>query len=384
MENTLLAGLLSRSASLHNHLCPRQVLGVRMGLLAGELLGLDLPQTDKRLFTFMETDGCTMDGVSVATGCWAGRRTLRILDYGKVAATFVDTQSGSAFRIHPHPEARLAWLRYAPQAPDPWHGYLAAYQVMPAEELLAVQPVQLSVSLEAILSRPEARAKCERCCEEIINERQVLRDGQVLCLSCAGEGYYTAKDPLPTDMPVQENPGEANHVERNSTPVLSVIGRSGVGKTTILEKLIAELKRRGYRVGTIKHHAHPGFEIDYPGKDTWRHAQAGSDHVVIAAPDRMASIRNLSREPAIEEITAGMVDVDIILTDGYRQANLPKIEVVRAARSQQPLCDPKDLFAVIADCDLNLALPCFSLEDTSRLVDLIESRFLKLKKMGAF
>ena len=79
-------------------------------------------------------------------------------------------------------------------------------------------------------------------------------------------------------------------------PILSIVGKSGSGKTTLLEKLIAELKRRGYRVATIKHHAHPGFEIDQPGKDTWRHAQAGSDHVVIAAPDKIASIRRLERD----------------------------------------------------------------------------------------
>jgi formylmethanofuran dehydrogenase subunit E len=85
--------LLDRSAELHNHLCPRQVLGVRIGMYAGELLGLELPQTDKRLYTFVETDGCFADGVSVAAGCWLGRRTMRLMDYGKVAAVFVDTCS---------------------------------------------------------------------------------------------------------------------------------------------------------------------------------------------------------------------------------------------------------------------------------------------------
>ncbi|MBN1966264.1 MAG: formylmethanofuran dehydrogenase, partial [Anaerolineae bacterium] len=139
--------LLQASAAQHNHLCPRQVLGVRMGLYAGRLLDLPVPQADKRLFTFMETDGCAADGVSVATGCWTGRRTMRLIDYGKVAATFVDGATGQAVRIIPHPEARLRAMRCVPDAPDTWHAMREGYQVMPDEELFVAQPVTLTVSL---------------------------------------------------------------------------------------------------------------------------------------------------------------------------------------------------------------------------------------------
>ena len=103
-----------------------------------------------------------------------------------------------------------------------------------------------------------------------------------------------------------------------SAPILSIIGKSKSGKTTLIEKLIPQLKAKGYRVGTIKHHSHPGFEIDFPGKDTWRHAQAGSDHVIIAAPDKVASIRTLEHELTVDEIAAMMDNVDIILTDGFK------------------------------------------------------------------
>jgi len=160
-------------------------------------------------------------------------------------------------------------------------------------------------------------------------------------------------------------------------PIISVVGRSDVGKTTLLEKLIPELKRRGYRVATVKHHAHPGFEIDRPGKDSWRHAQAGSDHVVIAAPDKVASIRRVDREPTLDEIAATITDVDIILTEGYKRTDKPKIEVIRAARSPEPICVPDELVAVVSDVDPPFDVPRFDLDDVSGLADLIEERFLR-------
>ena len=160
-------------------------------------------------------------------------------------------------------------------------------------------------------------------------------------------------------------------------PIICVVGRSDVGKTTLLEKLIPELKRRGYRVGTIKHHAHPGFEIDHPGKDTWRHAQAGSDHVVIAAADKVSSVRLVDRELMLDEIAATISDVDLILAEGYKRTGELKIEVVRAARSTEPICTPEELLAVVSDVAVPFDGPRFELDDVIGLADLIEARFLR-------
>ena len=106
ITSSTLEELLALSTQFHQHLCPRMVLGVRMGMAAGRVLGLALPQTDKRLLTIAETDGCGADGISAATGCWVGRRTLHIMDFGKMAATFVDTTSGNAVRIAPSAQSR--------------------------------------------------------------------------------------------------------------------------------------------------------------------------------------------------------------------------------------------------------------------------------------
>jgi formylmethanofuran dehydrogenase subunit E len=191
----LMENLLKQSADSHHRLCPRQVLGVRMGLYAGSLLDLQVPCWDKRLHVFMETDGCAVDGVTVATGSSVGRRTMHILDFGKIAATFVDRDTLKAVRIHPNPEARQRTRQYAPDAPDDWHAYLLGYQLMPDEELLVWQPVQLTVSLEAIISREAVRALCDRCGEEIFNEREVKSAGITLCRACAGEVYYSVLEP---------------------------------------------------------------------------------------------------------------------------------------------------------------------------------------------
>ena len=158
-------------------------------------------------------------------------------------------------------------------------------------------------------------------------------------------------------------------------PIISVVGKSGVGKTTLLEKLIAELKRRGLRVAVVKHDVH-GFEIDRPGKDSWRLAQAGSDSVVIASPKRLALIKRLDREMGLGEIAAFVTDVDIILTEGYKLGDAPKIEVSRRERGGELLCTPDELVAIVSDQLFDLDVPQFGLDDAGGIVDLLEGEFL--------
>ena len=190
--------LLNQSAARHrDHLCPRQVLGVRMGQYAGMELSLTLPQSDKRLIAIVETDGCLVDGITVASGCSVGSRTMFVMDYGKTAATFADTQTQRAIRIIPRRDSRTRAYAYAPNAPDKWHAQLAAYQVMPDRELFDVQPVTLTISLKALVSQHGLRVVCEQCGEDIINEREVRQAGHIWCRACAGEGYYFSRNIAP-------------------------------------------------------------------------------------------------------------------------------------------------------------------------------------------
>ena len=168
-----------------------------------------------------------------------------------------------------------------------------------------------------------------------------------------------------------------------AVPVVSVVAKSGTGKTTLLEKLIRNLKGKGYRVGAVKHDAHR-FDIDREGKDSWRLTQAGADTMVITSPAKLAMVKQYTaeEEPGPADIVdAYFGDVDIVLTEGFKKNSLPKIEVHRRERSESLLCrgevnDPT-LMAVASDEALDLDVPVFDIDDIKELCDFIESRFLK-------
>lgn len=185
------AHLLRACASQHARLCPRQVLGLRIGLLAGDVLGIGVPRVDKRLLAIAETDGCAVDGILVATGCTVGRRTLKVMDFGKVAATFIDSETTQTIRIVPRPGIRQAAMCLIPGAKSRWHAQLEAYQFMPSTELMEVYEVQLNFPLEDLIGQPGRRAVCAECGEEIINRREIVQAGRIVCQSCAGHGYYS-------------------------------------------------------------------------------------------------------------------------------------------------------------------------------------------------
>jgi len=159
-------------------------------------------------------------------------------------------------------------------------------------------------------------------------------------------------------------------------PIVSIIGKSKSGKTTLIEKLIKELKSRGYCVATIKH-TPQDISFDEPGKDSWRHIQAGSEAVAIGSPDRIVMIKPTTQAPTLDEV-ASLIgeDYDIILTEGFKQGDAPKIEVHRKDGGP-PLKDIKKLVAIVTDEALETKARQFSLEDIKGLADLLEEGFIK-------
>jgi molybdopterin-guanine dinucleotide biosynthesis protein B len=156
------------------------------------------------------------------------------------------------------------------------------------------------------------------------------------------------------------------------------VGRSNTGKTTLIEKLIRELRRRGYRVATIKHNIH-GFDIDHEGKDSWRHKNAGAQTTVIASPHRVAVVEDVTRDYELSELRDHYIrDVDIILSEGFKKNPHPKIEISRALLKHEPLCTKEDnLIAVVSDRLVERGVPCLDINDTGSVADLVECLFLK-------
>ncbi len=182
--------LLEKSARHHSHLCPRQILGVRIGLAGLKALGLGPKAGSKHLLIILETDGCFADGVIAATNCTVGHRTLRVEDYGKTAATFIDTKTGRTIRVAPALDIREQAYFCCPEEPRHYFAQLQAYRIMPDEQMLKVTEVQLVTPVEQIISRPGVRVDCAACGEEIMNEREIIVDGQPYCRACAGQSYY--------------------------------------------------------------------------------------------------------------------------------------------------------------------------------------------------
>jgi formylmethanofuran dehydrogenase subunit E len=185
---------LARLVPLHDHLCPRQVLGVRIGLHAAALLGVAVPQAGKRLVAFVETDGCFADGVTAATGCSLGHRTMRLVDHGKAAAVLLDTETGRAVRVWPHEQARVWAAAFVPNAPDRWHAQLAGYRVMPVETLLRSARVRVAAPPGRGPVHPPPRVACRLCGEEVMDGLELTIGGRVLCRACAGERYWETDD----------------------------------------------------------------------------------------------------------------------------------------------------------------------------------------------
>ena len=191
--------LLDEAVAFHGHLCPGQVLGVRMAMAGCRVLGIDEPRSmQKNLVVFVEIDRCATDALQVVTGVSLGKRTLKFFDYGKMAATFVRVDTGSAVRVVAREDARDLARQYAPSRYSDRAAMLEGYRVMPEAELLAMEEVRVEPGW---LDRRRVRVFCDRCGEGINYEREVRINGLALCRPCAGQAYFVKESMTSTGSP---------------------------------------------------------------------------------------------------------------------------------------------------------------------------------------
>lgn len=187
-----LESLLLDSVAVHGHLCPGQVLGVRMAVLGLKEIGIEEPKEKdkKNLVVFIEMDRCAADAIQSVTGCTLGRRTMKFQDYGKMAATFLNLKTGRAARIVAREDARIKGRECFPEINNKYMAQLEAYKIMPVDELFYTKSVVVELKPEDMPGRPSKRIKCARCGEYVQDAREVIKHGCVLCRPCASGSYY--------------------------------------------------------------------------------------------------------------------------------------------------------------------------------------------------
>lgn len=169
-----------------------------------------------------------------------------------------------------------------------------------------------------------------------------------------------------------DNPGSLSAIPGTQPPpMVSVVGFSGQGKTTLTVKLVAELKKRGFRVGTIKHDVH-GFDPDNPGKDSYRHKKAGASVTIVTSPSHLSIVRDVDHDHQPQELARFFIGMDIVLVEGFKRAGLPKIEIFRPEVKKDPACKgDEQLMAVVSDSPLDWGVPRFHTEQISEIVDFL-------------
>jgi len=188
--------LLVEAERSHGHMCAGQVLGVRMAMLGCREVGIEDPRgaDKKKMLVFVEIDRCAADAVNTVTGCRLGKRTMKFRDYGKLAATFLNTGTRQAVRVVALDSSREVADCVFPEISDKYQRQLKAYKILPDESLFKVERVSIELPEEDQPGRPVSRVQCEECGEGVNDRREVVREGRVLCRACAGESYYRRLD----------------------------------------------------------------------------------------------------------------------------------------------------------------------------------------------
>jgi formylmethanofuran dehydrogenase subunit E len=188
-----LENYLEESYALHGENCPGQVIGTRMAIIGCERIGLNDPKSEeqrKKIIVYAEIDRCATDAIMAVTGCKPGKRTLKIMDYGIMAATFINLETGKTVRVMAREESRSLANKYAPGIQGKYEQQREAYKVMPEKELFKIENVKVEIPLGDMPGKPVRRLQCEKCSEYVQDCKEVTMGHRILCRPCAYGGYY--------------------------------------------------------------------------------------------------------------------------------------------------------------------------------------------------
>jgi formylmethanofuran dehydrogenase subunit E len=274
--------LLKESAKTHGHLCPGQVLGVKMAMLGLTSVGIVDPKGNdrKNLLVFVEMDRCATDAVQSVTGCSLGKRTMKFMDYGKMAATFLNLKTGKAVRILGREGARGKAMACQEATEDRYAAQIRAYRMMTDDELFTVMEVGVEIKPEDMPGRPMRRIRCELCGEYVQDMREVTVRGKSLCRSCAGGGYYSLEERmvLPRVMQKSHSGMEIRSklwIEINGEPVF------GRGRKFLLQAIDA--------YGSINQASR---EVNISYRKAWSYIKAMEERLGMKLVERQAGGRN--------------------------------------------------------------------------------------------
>jgi formylmethanofuran dehydrogenase subunit E len=274
--------LLQESVKVHGHLCPGQVLGVKMSLLGLRLIGIEEPKGRQRkeLIVYVEMDRCATDAVQSVTGCSLGHRTLKFMDYGKMAATFVNIRTGQAVRVIAKEDVRGKAKKQFPEVEDASSAQIEAYKRMADEDLFAVMTnIKVELRPEDMPGRPLRRVRCTRCGEYVQDMREVCRDGEVLCRPCVDGGYYRTEDFFQRAVMQKSHNGleirSKVWIEAEGEPVF------GRGRRFLLEAIATH--------GSINRAAR---EINISYRKAWSHIKVMEERLGIRLVERQTGGKN--------------------------------------------------------------------------------------------
>lgn len=274
--------LLEESVKFHGHLCPGQVLGVKMSMLGLQKVSIKDPKGKdrKNLIVFVEMDRCATDAVQSVTGCSLGHRTMKFVDYGKMAATFLNLKTGKSVRVIAREDSREKAKEYFPEVENKYTAQLEAYKIMADEELFNVMDVNINIRPEDMPGRPLRRVRCENCGEYVQDVREVYRERKVLCKPCADGGYYMSKTDflLPSAMQKSHNALRIKSklwIEIEGEPVF------GRGRRFLLEAIDKH--------GSLNQAAK---EISISYRKAWGYIKAMEERLGVSLVERQAGGKN--------------------------------------------------------------------------------------------